>query len=159
MQNIKTGKFEQGDGGVPEVTFEDSIMAGANVPRKYYLAAKLVISGDESDSTITELEHHLWSQFVEIIRHKKWDVPEGAEIYRNLTAMAIADHLHPLWFKNDKLRCVFFNRINWLRQPKKPISMTPSKWHKKWKARYTEIYNELGEWANIYLRQAKKKLG
>ena len=159
LQNIRTNNFNVGSGGIPEVTVEDSILACASSMPKYYLAARVVTMGDDSSSTIRNCEHHLYMTVSDIVTAKEWDIPVGAEVYRQLCGLAIAEHLRPPWFKNNNHRVIFFNELNTVRRPKKPLEMTIYAWRKKWGERYKAIYNELNEMANIHLRQMRRKFG
>lgn len=159
MQNAKTGSYQIGDGGEPPVTREDGIMSGAGIDRNFSLAAEVVIKGNDSDKTLSDLEMALWQAFADIVNHYNWDVPAGSEIYRSMASMAVAESLRPSLFKTEQMKIIFLNRINEIRQPENPIEMTESKWHKKWKKRYASIFNELQTWASSYLRISRNKLG
>ena len=159
MQNIRTNNFNVGTGGIPEVTVEDSVFACSNSLPKYYYAARVVTMGDDSESTLRECEHHLWMAVADIVAAKSWDIPAGAEVYRNLCGLSIAEHLRPDWFKNQTHRVMLFNELNDGRKPKKPLEMTIDKWKKKWSERYKVVHNELNEMANIHLRHMRRKIG
>lgn len=159
MQNIKAGKFERGPGGVPTLTQEDSLLAGIGSARKDYLAARLIVLGDAGESTMDDLLHRLYHRTVDLVRLEKWDVPPGAEVYRCLSALSVAEHAHPGWFPRDRQRVIFFNQITAVLRPKAPIVMTIDKWWKKWKPRYKIIHAELAGWADTHLDSVANHLG
>ena len=158
-QTMRNNKFEIGDGGEPVATLEDSILASANSHDKYYIASRVVTIGDDSADTVSACESYLLGAIAEIARHKKWDIPKGAQAHRNLCSLAIAEHLRPTWFKNQMHRVMFFNELNEIRKPTKPLLMTIDKWKKKWGYRYKICYDELNEMSNMHLRHMKRKFG
>lgn len=159
MQNIRTNKFEMGSGGIPAVTLEDSTLASANSPPKHYTAARVVTMGDDSPETVIACESYLMGEVSKIVERMGWDIPTGAEAYRNLCALAIVEHLRPTWFKNQSHRVMFFNELNKLREPKTPLEMTIDKWKKKWGGRYKAVYDALNELSNSHLRHMKRRMG
>lgn len=158
MQNIKVNAFAPSLGGLPAVTLADSMLAGAGSDPRHYLAARLVVAGDATDATVLALCHHLYMGVADMVPVKGWDIPVGSEVYRLLSDLSVAEHLHPAWFKNDRQRVLFFNHLSRTLGPKAPLHMTIDKWKKKWGARYKAIFAELLAWADAHLQRVADRL-
>jgi len=151
LQTTRVPSFGGVSGGVPAMTPDLAALYCRGMDQRHYLAARLKWGLDREAGR--ELEKYLWTEAMEVLHKRhKWSIKKysGKKInsyyrphmIRDMARLAVLEmgETHKL---NDTLRAGI-------------LDIDKSNYSRKWKAIYSNIWDELNEWTNEAHRHVKK---
>lgn len=151
MQTLRVPSFEGARGGVPSMTPDLASLYCKGMKRHHYLAARLRWGLDYSNNK--ELEDKLWRTSMDVLwpknnwqirKYKKKEINKDyrPHMIRDMCMLAILE-MGEAKKITDTLRASF-------------LDIDKSRYSRKWKGIYEDVYEELNDWTNQAYRHVKQ---